>query len=103
MRITDANPYHELVRFCRINPDRADAVMDTVNHIDMVHLVPRGTAPALFAAALHDEICPPSTVFAAANAIPVPPTVEVYPFNGHEGGGQEQWLRSVRWLGEVLA
>jgi cephalosporin-C deacetylase len=102
VRITDANPYHELVRFCRINPDRADAVMDTVNHIDMVHLVPRATAPALFAAALHDEICPPSTVFAAYQAYAGPKEMAVYEWDGHEGGRAHFDTRAAGFLAAAL-
>ena len=102
VRITDANPYHELVRFCRINPHRADAVMDTVNHIDMVHLVPRATAPALFAAALHDEICPPSTVFAAYQAYAGPKEMEVYEWDGHEGGGAHFDTRAAAFVAAAL-
>jgi cephalosporin-C deacetylase len=103
VRITDENPYHELVRFCRINPHRADAVMDTVNHIDMVHLVPRATAPALFAAALHDEICPPSTVFAAYQAYAGPKEMEVYEWDGHEGGRAHFDTRAAAFVAAALA
>ena len=37
-------------------------------------------------------ICPPSTVYAAYNRIPVADkAIEVYDFNDHEGGGAYQW------------
>lgn len=52
----------------------------------------RATAPAQFAVGPRDAVCPPSTVFAAYNhygakGVRRPDTrIEVYPFNGHEGG-----------------
>jgi cephalosporin-C deacetylase len=60
--------------------------MATVDHVDMVHLVPRATAPALSAADLHDETCLPSTVFAAYHAYSGPKGIEVCEWDGHEGG-----------------
>jgi cephalosporin-C deacetylase len=33
-----------------------------------------------------DQVTPPSTVFAAYNHYAGPKSIEVYPFNGHEGG-----------------
>ena len=77
--------------------------MDTVNHIDMVHLVPRATAPALFAAALHDEICPPSTVFAAYHAYAGPKEMEVYEWDGHEGGRAHFDTRAAAFVAAALA
>jgi cephalosporin-C deacetylase len=101
--ITDADPYHELVRFCRVHPDRAAAAMATVDHVDMVHLVPRATAPALFAAALHDEICPPSTVFAAFHAYGGPKEMAVYEWDGHEGGRAHFDARALAFVAATLA
>ena len=100
--VTDADPYHELVRFCRIHPERADAVMATVDHVDMVHLVPRATAPALFAAALHDEVCPPSTIFAAYHAYAGPKDIEVYEWDGHEGGRAHFDTRAIEFVAAAL-
>ncbi|SOC53790.1 acetylxylan esterase [Ornithinimicrobium cerasi] len=101
--ITDAAPYSEVASYLAVHRGAAEQVFRTLSYVDGVVMARRICAPTMISVALMDDVCPPSTVFAAANAIPVPPTVEVYPFNGHEGGGQEQWLRSVRWLGEVLA
>lgn len=48
-----------------------------------------------------DDIVLPSTVFAAFNAIPAEDkSIEVYEFNGHEGGGFHHWLRQTAWLAE---
>ncbi|MBN9225548.1 MAG: acetylxylan esterase [Microbacterium sp.] len=58
-------------------------------------------APSLLSVALMDDIVLPSTVFAAFNAIPAEDkSIEVYEFNGHEGGGFHHWLRQTAWLAE---
>jgi cephalosporin-C deacetylase len=50
-----------------------------------------------------DPVCPPSTVFAAYNHYGGPADIDVWKFNGHEGGGQAQRTIQLRWLAEVLA
>jgi cephalosporin-C deacetylase len=44
--------------------------------------------------ALKDLSCPPATVYAAFDAYAGPKRIEVYPFNGHEGGeGVQEAIR----------
>jgi cephalosporin-C deacetylase len=57
------------------------------------------TAPALFSVALMDEVVPPRTTFAAYNALgSADREIEVYGYNGHEGGGFRHWERQVAFL-----
>jgi len=100
--ITDAAPYAEITAYLAVHRGMRGQVFRTLSYVDGVVMARRITAPTMVSVALMDQTCPPSTVFAAANAIPVPPAIEVYPFNGHEGGDHEQWVRSASWLGEVL-
>jgi cephalosporin-C deacetylase len=45
-----------------------------------------------------DEICPPSTVYAAYNHFGGEKEIRVYRYNHHEGGGQFQTVEKVRFL-----
>jgi cephalosporin-C deacetylase len=45
-----------------------------------------------------DDITPASTVFAAFNHYAGPKQIEVYPFNGHDGGGTEHFLAKLAFL-----
>jgi len=87
LAVTDAFPYGELVRYLHTHRDRVDQVFSVLSYFDGVSLAARATASALFSVALRDEICPPSTVFAAYNAYAGPKEIEIYDFNEHEGGG----------------
>jgi cephalosporin-C deacetylase len=40
----------------------------------------------MFSVALMDEVCPPSTIFAAYNRYGGPKEVRIWQYNGHEGG-----------------
>lgn len=96
--MTDAAPYSEIRDYLRIQRDDRDRVFETLSYFDGVNFARRATAPALFSVALEDVICPPSTVFAAANTYAGATEIDVYEFNGHEGGGAERWPRLLDWL-----
>jgi cephalosporin-C deacetylase len=61
------------------------------------------TAPAWLSAALMDPTCPPSTVFGAYHELAGPKSIEVWPYNGHEGGGPDDDERAVRALAKMFA
>jgi len=96
--ITDVDPYNEIVRFARIHRDAVDRIFATLSYFDGLNFAARAKAPALFAVGLMDLITPPSTVFAAYNHYAGPKEIEVYPFNGHEGGETLQVERKLRRL-----
>jgi cephalosporin-C deacetylase len=86
-QITDTLPYREIAQFCSAHRDEVPTVFQTLSYFDGVHFAARAAAPALFSVSLMDEVCPPSTVFAAYNAYAGPKDIRVYEYNGHEGGG----------------
>ncbi|WP_181798307.1 acetylxylan esterase [Streptomyces sp. WELS2] len=97
--LTDRHPYREIGLYLKTHRGRAAEVRRTLSYFDGVHFAARGRAPALFSAALEDQTCPPSTVFAAFNAWGhEDKTIEVYDFNDHEGGGPFHEAARVRWL-----
>ncbi|WP_296139324.1 acetylxylan esterase [uncultured Tessaracoccus sp.] len=99
--LTDSYPYKELVDFLQGNPQWADRVFQTLSYFDGVHFAAHATAPTLFATGLMDTVCPPSTVFAAFNAwAHEDREIEVYPWNGHEGGRDHFTWRALHWLRE---
>ena len=94
------DPYAEIARFLRVHRDRTDQVFRTLSYVDGVNFAARATAPALFSVALMDEICPPSTVYAAYNRYAGPKELAVYEFNGHEGGEAHHLARQLEWVGQ---
>lgn len=98
--ITNEYPYQEITAYCRTHRDHVDRVFGTLRYFDGVTFAARASAPALFSVALMDPICPPSTVFAAYNHYPAAKDIEVWPFNGHEGGGVFQRMAQLRWVAD---
>ncbi|PZQ89834.1 MAG: acetylesterase [Leifsonia xyli] len=101
--IHDTDPYHEVVRYLAQHRTKASAVAETLAYFDGVNFARRATAPAWFTVGLMDEICKPSTVFGAFNAYAGPKHIDVFPFNGHEGGGALTEAGNLRILHEVFA
>ncbi|WP_318211060.1 acetylxylan esterase [Streptomyces sp. SJL17-1] len=81
-------PYTEIAQYLALHRDRVEQTFTTLSYFDAVHFAARADAPALFSIALMDPICPPSTSFTAYHRYAADKAVEVYPFNGHEGGGR---------------
>jgi cephalosporin-C deacetylase len=96
--ITDGYPYQEIARFCLVHRDKVETVFNTLAYFDGVSFAARARAQALFSVGLMDEICPPSTVFAAYNYYAGPKDIIIYPYNHHEGGGPYQAVEKVRFL-----
>ena len=99
--ITDADPYGEIVRFCKVHRDKVATVFNTLDTFDGVNFAARAHAPALFSVGLMDDVCPPSTVFAAYNHYAGPKGMRVWPFNRHEGGEGFQTEEKLKFLASI--
>lgn len=99
--ITDAHPYAEISGYLRIHRTATERVFATLAYFDGVNFAPRATSPALFSVGLMDEICPPSTVFAAFNSYAGEKRISVWPYNGHDGGGPEHVMERIAFLKEL--
>lgn len=100
--MVDTHPYQEIVRYCRTHRDQAARVFETLAYFDGMQFAARARARALFSVALMDDICPPSTVYAAYNHYAGEKEIIVYPFNGHEGGESFQAREKLRFLKRLL-
>ena len=101
--IGDKEPYGEIVRYLKAHRDQVDQVFETLRCFDGAVLATLATAPALFSVALMDEICPPSTVYAAYNAYAGPKEIREYAYNQHEGGGPFHDLARLTWFAALVS
>ena len=99
--LTDADPYGEIARFCKTHRDKVETVIATLDYFDGVNFAARASAPALFSVGLMDDICPPSTVFAAYNHYAGLKEMRVWPFNRHEGGESYQTEKKLAFLRRI--
>lgn len=71
---------------------------NTLAYFDGVNFAVRARAQAYFSTALMDDVCPPSTVFAAYNHYAGPKQIKVWPYNQHEGGSSYQAVDKIQFL-----
>jgi len=91
-------PYTEIPEFLAENVALVDMTLGTLRYIDCALLARRITAASLLSVGLMDDICPPSTVFAAYNEITADKDIAVYPYSGHSvpRAHAERQLRRLR-------
>ena len=83
----DKAAYKELRDFFRLfDPlhEREEEIFTLLGYIDNQHIAHRIRAEVLMFTGLLDDICPPSTQFAAFNKIPSKKAAAIYPDFGHE-------------------
>ena len=99
--LVDTYPYKEIADYCHIHRDKVETVFSTLSYFDGINFAVRAKAKTLFSTGLMDQVCPPSTVFAAYNHWAGEKDIKVYPYNGHEGGGSYQTLEKLKFMKEV--
>jgi cephalosporin-C deacetylase len=100
--ITNSRPYDEITQYCRAHRDQVEQVFASLAYFDGVNFAAHATAPALFSVGLMDNVCPPSTVFAAHNHYAGEKDIRIWPYNEHEGGAAFQATEQLRWLRDLL-
>ena len=83
--------------------DRIAQVFNTLDYFDGVNFAARATAPLRMTVALMDDVCPPSTGFAAYHHYAGPKEIEVWEYNGHEGGQAFESQGRLEFLRRHLA
>jgi cephalosporin-C deacetylase len=101
--LVDTHPYGEISNFLKVHRDKFEAVFGTLSYFDGANFAPRTSSSAFYSVGLMDDICPPSTVFAAYNRHAGPKDIRVYPYNKHEGGQGAHDIEKLRFLHRVFA
>ena len=99
--IVDTYPYKEIADYLNTHRNKVDTVFKTLSYFDGVNLAARARAKSLFSVGLMDEVCPPSTVYAAYNHWAGEKDINVYPYNGHEGGRNYQTVEKLKFMKRI--
>lgn len=94
-------PYLEIAEYLRKWPRREEQVWRTLSYFDNMNLAERIRCPVLMTVGLCDDICPPSTVYAAYNRIEVQKELMVYPYHNHEMV-DAHWETKLAWAQRYL-
>jgi cephalosporin-C deacetylase len=101
IQIAPNGPYPEIVNFLKTFPHQYETAIRTLSYCDNLNLAPRIRCRTVVSNGLWDDICPPSTIFAAYNHITAEKQMEIYPFHKHEVPYEHNELK-FRLLMETL-
>ncbi len=90
------HPYLEISEYLMRWPEREETVWRTLSYFDNLNLAQRIACPVLVDVGLQDDICPPSSVYAAYNQIRAPKRMEVYRYHNH-AAVDAHWEPKLRW------
>lgn len=82
--ITDQQPYYEISQYLAWHTDEVEVARRTLSYVDGAVLAAWITAPSLTNVGLMDDVCPPSTVYAAHNAMGGEKEIVAYEFMAHQ-------------------
>ncbi len=99
--LVDTAPYSEIARYLQTHREKVDTAFRTLSYFDGVNFAVRAKAKSLFSVGLMDNICPPSTVYAAYNNYGGEKDIRVYTFNYHDGGGNYQGVEKANFLRQL--
>ena len=101
--LVDTAPYNEITRYCKVHREKVEMVFNTLSYFDGINFATRAKARTLFSVGLMDDICPPSTIFAAYNYYAGPKEIRIWSYNNHEGGGSHHALEQIHFLKQLWA
>jgi cephalosporin-C deacetylase len=101
IEITSSGPYPEIVSFLRAFPALRDRVIRTLSYCDCMNLAAWIRCRTIVCNCLCDDVCPPSTIFAAYHHMQCEKSMEVYPYHKHEVPYEQGEFR-LRTLVDVL-
>lgn len=98
--ITPNGPYPEIIGFLRSFPHQYEQVIRTLSYFDCMNLAPWITCRTVVSNGLWDDVCAPSTIYAAYNHITAEKQMEAYPYHKHETAYEHHELK-FRLLAEL--
>jgi cephalosporin-C deacetylase len=85
LAVTKAAPWTDLIAYFAHWPQRMQPAMRTLSYVELNNHAERITCPTLISVGLQDEICVPSSIYAAYNRLGArEKCIEPFPYNGHQ-------------------
>lgn len=88
----------EINDIINVQKGKKSQIKKNLTYFDIINFSRNLNCPAMFVTGLLDEISPPECVLGLFNNLQVEKTIEVYPDEGNEAGGDTQHIRAVNWL-----
>lgn len=101
--LSSEHPYSLLTQYFADRRLDTAAALDTLRYFDAVNHAKRATAPAILSTGMLDGIAPPETVLPAFTAYGGSKRIVLWPYNGHEAGGDLDEENALEFAASHLA
>lgn len=91
-----------VANYLKKHPDHIEQCMKTLSYFDTMNMADKITCPYLAGVGGKDVVCPAKMFYATYNRIQSEKHIEIYPFNGHEGGGDIFWEKAINFIADKL-
>lgn len=92
--------FSSVAEYLKKHPNQTNLVLDNLSYFDTMNMADRIKCRVLASVGLKDDVCPAQMYFATYNRIVGEKQIEIYPFNGHEGGESIQTEVKMKFLKE---
>jgi len=99
--ISQSDTAREINDIINIQKGKKNQIKRNLSYFDIINFSHDLQAPALFITGLKDEISPAECVMGLFNHIQSEKTIEIYPEDGNEAGGDAQLIKSINWLTDL--
>jgi len=89
---------NEINEFIALRKNKKNIVKKNLAYFDSLNFTDKVKCPILATVGFKDTISPPECVFSLFNHLLCEKTIEVYPEDGNQAGGDEQFIKSIKWL-----
>lgn len=100
--ISSSDTAKEINDIINIQKGKKNQIKRNLSYFDIINFSHDLKIPTLFVAGLKDEISPSECVIGLFNHIQSEKTIEIYPDDGNEAGGDAQMAKSINWLIEEI-
>lgn len=101
--LSDEAPYSLLTQYFADRRLDTATALDTLRYFDGVNHAKRANAPALLSTGLRDGVTPPASVLPAFTAYGGDKQIVLWPYNGHEAGGDLDEENALEFAAAHLA
>jgi len=100
--VSTSDAAREINEFIEQKKGKRKTIKENLSYFDAVNVAERVSCPVLVSMGFKDTIAPVECVMGLFNHLRGEKTIEVFPEEGHDAGGDAQRLKAFRWLADTL-
>ncbi|MDY6968623.1 MAG: acetylxylan esterase [Spirochaetota bacterium] len=100
--ISKSDATKEINDYLSNNKSKKNQIKINLSYFDSINLAENVRCPVLTTVGFKDTLSPPECIFALFNHLLCEKTMEIYPDQGNEAGGEDQFIKSINWLYDIM-